>query len=144
MSDVVHWLTVYHAGGSPFVVPRRFCSAAICVLVSSNLCLVVFFFQAEDGIRDYKVTGVQTCALPIFWLQPFYTSPNRDNGYDVSDYYGVGERFGSSGDYVEFMNQAHSLGMRVIVDLVVRSEERRVGKEWRSRWSSGAWRKIDG
>src|SRR5256885_4391825 len=31
----------------------------------ANLCLSFFFFQAEDGIRDYKVTGVQTCALPI-------------------------------------------------------------------------------
>src|SRR5688500_316528 len=36
------------------------------VLVSSGRLYVVFFFQAEDGIRDYKVTGVQTCALPIY------------------------------------------------------------------------------
>src|SRR5205807_7080845 len=36
----------------------------LCVIVSSFFC-IFFFFQAEDGIRDYKVTGVQTCALPI-------------------------------------------------------------------------------
>src|SRR5205807_4262311 len=33
--------------------------------------LIVFFFQAEDGIRDYKVTGVQTCALPIWWVEEY-------------------------------------------------------------------------
>src|SRR2546426_4096892 len=37
--------------------------------VASEL-IVFFFFQAEDGIRDYKVTGVQTCALPILWMAP--------------------------------------------------------------------------
>src|SRR5256885_12580808 len=35
--------------------------------MSSSHCLLFFFFQAEDGIRDYKVTGVQTCALPIWF-----------------------------------------------------------------------------
>ena len=53
------------------------------------------------------------------WLQPFYPSPNRDNGYDVSDYYGVHENHGSLGDFVNFMNHADALGIRVIVDLVV-------------------------
>src|SRR5256885_3701896 len=42
----------------------RNCSAQL--IVSSALIVCLFFFQAEDGIRDYKVTGVQTCALPIF------------------------------------------------------------------------------
>ena len=53
------------------------------------------------------------------WLQPFYPSPNRDNGYDVTDYYGVHEKHGSLGDFVNFMNHADALGIRVIVDLVV-------------------------
>jgi maltose alpha-D-glucosyltransferase/alpha-amylase len=53
------------------------------------------------------------------WLQPFYKSPNRDNGYDVSDYYTVDPKHGSLGDFVAFMNRAHALGIRVIVDLVV-------------------------
>ena len=52
------------------------------------------------------------------WLQPFYPSPNRDNGYDVSDYYGVHERHGSLGDFVNFVQHADALGIRVIVDLV--------------------------
>ena len=50
---------------------------------------------------------------------PFYGSPNKDDGYDVSDYYGVHPRVGTFGDVVEFMNHANQLGMRVIVDLVV-------------------------
>jgi maltose alpha-D-glucosyltransferase/alpha-amylase len=53
------------------------------------------------------------------WLQPFYPSPNRDNGYDVADFYGVHSKHGSLGDFAEFMNHAEALGLRVIVDLVV-------------------------
>ena len=52
------------------------------------MLVLFFFFQAEDGIRDYKVTGVQTCALPIYWVIP----PESDAEYvaqmeDVLDTY---------------------------------------------------------
>ena len=63
---------------------------------------------------DYLHALGVTCV----WLQPFYCSPNRDNGYDVSDFYGVTPRFGSAGDFVECMNHAHALGIRVVADLV--------------------------
>src|SRR5690606_10855493 len=53
------------------------------------------------------------------WLAPFQPTPNRDNGYDISDYYGVDPRHGSEGDFVEFMHQAKQRGIRVIMDLVV-------------------------
>jgi maltose alpha-D-glucosyltransferase/alpha-amylase len=53
------------------------------------------------------------------WLQPFYPSPNRDNGYDVADFYGVHDKHGSLGDFVAFMRHAEALGVRVIIDLVV-------------------------
>ena len=71
-----------------------------------------------DGLSrrlDYLAGIGVTCV----WLQPFYPSPNRDNGYDVSDYYGIHPKHGSLGDYVEFMHHAHANGIRVIVDLVV-------------------------
>src|SRR2546426_5886672 len=71
----------------------------------------VFFFQAEDGIRDYKVTGVQTCALPI-------SRQLGNGGGDAT----AGRRPTPAARDVE----------RRAVD---RSEERRVGKECRSRWS---------
>jgi maltose alpha-D-glucosyltransferase/alpha-amylase len=64
---------------------------------------------------DYLAGLGVTC----LWLQPFYPSPNKDNGYDVADYYGVHPHHGTFGDFVEFMNHARQLGLRVIVDLVV-------------------------
>src|SRR5438067_5202944 len=80
----------------------------------SLLSSFFFFFQAEDGIRDRNVTGVQTCALPIF----------VDDG---------------SGMDRDTLDQALRLGSLTqrdeAVDLGKRSEERRVGKECRSRWS---------
>src|SRR2546426_4951850 len=79
-----------------------------------------FFFQAEDGIRDYKVTGVQTCALPI-------------SGAGVRDRHGVVAVPGGGGP-----GHAAAAGGRVAAAVVFgieRSEERRVGKECRSRWS---------
>src|SRR5215467_14515346 len=54
-----------------------------------------FFFQAEDGIRDYKVTGVQTCALPIFFIgEPYATMVRAVTGWDVTvdELEQVGER----------------------------------------------------
>ena len=64
---------------------------------------------------DYLAGLGATCV----WLQLFYPSPNRDNGYDVADYYNVQDKHGSLGDFVNFMNHADALGIRVIVDLVV-------------------------
>jgi maltose alpha-D-glucosyltransferase/alpha-amylase len=76
-----------------------------------------------DGVGDFEGLGrrldyLAGLGVTCVWLQPFYPSPNRDNGYDVQDFYGVSERFGGPGDFVSFMNKAHAVGMRVIVDLV--------------------------
>ena len=77
-----------------------------------------------DGVGDFeglmrRLDYLAGLGVTCLWLQPFYPSPNRDNGYDVSDYYGVHRKHGSLGDYVEFMNHAQALGLRVIIDLVV-------------------------
>ncbi|HVH57910.1 MAG TPA: alpha-amylase family protein [Vicinamibacterales bacterium] len=77
-----------------------------------------------DGIGDFdgltsKLDYLAGLGVTCVWLQPFYPSPNLDNGYDVSDYYGVHPKHGTLGQYVEFMNRAEQLGIRVIVDLVV-------------------------
>ena len=77
-----------------------------------------------DGIGDFggltrRLDYLAGMGVTCLWLQPFYPSPNRDNGYDVSDYYGIHPKHGTSGEFVEFMNHAEQLGMRVIVDLVV-------------------------
>src|SRR5690606_40489435 len=73
-------------------------------------CLFFFFFQAEDGIRDFHVTGVQTCALPIYIRVLFLPSLKQE--YSFSDGFKA-TKIAKPG----------------------RSEERRVGKECRSRWA---------
>ena len=89
-------------------------------------CLDVEKYQDAngDGVGDFeglmrRLDYLQGLGVTCVWLQPFYPSPNRDNGYDVSDFYGVHERHGSLGDFVAFMQHAEALGIRVIVDLVV-------------------------
>ena len=77
-----------------------------------------------DGIGDFaglvqRLDYLAGLGVTCVWLQPFYPSPNRDNGYDVSDYYGVHPKHGTLGEFVDFMNHAEQIGMRVIVDLVI-------------------------
>ena len=77
-----------------------------------------------DGIGDFaglteRLDYLAGLGVTCIWLQPFFPSPNKDNGYDVADYYGVHPKHGTLGSFVEFMNQAEQLGVRVIVDLVV-------------------------
>src|SRR6188768_2151731 len=88
-------------------------------------CLDVEKYQDAngDGIGDFeglsrRLDYLSGLGVTCVWLQPFYPSPNRDNGYDGSDYYGVHERHGSLGDFVNFVQHADALGMRVIVGLV--------------------------
>ena len=89
-------------------------------------CLDVEKYQDADGdgVGDFeglmrRLDYLQGLGVTCVWLQPFYDSPNRDNGYDVANYYDVHKKHGSLGDFVEFMNRADALGIRVIVDLVV-------------------------
>ena len=77
-----------------------------------------------DGIGDFagltrKLDYLAGLGVSCLWLQPFYPSPNKDNGYDVSEFYGVHPKHGTLGEFAEFMNHAEQLGIRVIVDLVV-------------------------
>jgi maltose alpha-D-glucosyltransferase/alpha-amylase len=89
-------------------------------------CLDVEKYQDAngDGIGDFeglsrRLDYLQGLGVTCVWLQPFYPSPNRDNGYDVTNYYGVHEKHGSLGDFVNFIEHAEALGIRVIIDLVV-------------------------
>src|SRR2546430_7691055 len=90
-----------------------------------------FFFQAEDGIRDLTVTGVQTCALPIC-VGPFVARHLRQRG-EIGDDGRELHRDGLRGRAAAAAHQlAYALRRRAELE---RSEERRVGKECRSRWS---------
>ena len=88
-------------------------------------CLNVetFIDSNGDGVGDFaglteRLPYLAGLGVTCLWLLPFYPSPNKDDGYDVADFYGVHPRTGSFGDFVEFMNHARQLGLRVIIDLV--------------------------
>ncbi len=77
-----------------------------------------------DGIGDFpgllgKLDYLAGLNIDCIWLQPFFPSPRRDDGYDISDFYGIDPRYGSLGDFVEFTQAARDRGIRVIADLVV-------------------------
>ena len=77
-----------------------------------------------DGIGDFKgllrrLDYLQGLGITTIWLMPFQPSPGKDDGYDISDYYGVDPRYGTLGDFVEFTHGCRQRGSRVIIDLVV-------------------------
>ena len=89
-----------------------------------SLDLETFMDANGDGIGDFegltlRLDYLHALGIDTLWLAPFQPSPNKDNGYDISDYYGVDPRHGSSGNFVEFMHQARKRGIKVIIDLVV-------------------------
>ena len=83
-------------------------------------CLDVETFSS-DGFRGAteRIDHLHTLGVTCVWLMPFYPTPERDDGYDITDFYSVDSRLGSLGDFVEFVRAARDRGMRVIADLVV-------------------------
>jgi maltose alpha-D-glucosyltransferase/alpha-amylase len=89
-------------------------------------CLSVETFMDSngDGVGDFeglvrRLDYLQGLGITAIWLMPFQPSPHRDDGYDVTDHYGVDPRYGTPGDFVEFSHAAAQRGIRVIIDLVV-------------------------
>jgi len=77
-----------------------------------------------DGVGDFRgLTGrldyLQDLGVDCVWLLPFYPSPLRDDGYDISDYCNVSPLYGTMADFEAFLGEAHRRGIRVITDLVV-------------------------
>ena len=82
-----------------------------------------FFDSNGDGEGDLpgitsKLEHVHSLGADAIWLSPFYTSPNKDGGYDVADPRGVDPRFGSLEDARKMIARAHQLGLKVLVDVV--------------------------
>ncbi|TDD64901.1 trehalose synthase [Jiangella aurantiaca] len=89
-------------------------------------CLDVqtFLDSDGDGCGDLgglteRIDYLEGLGVTCLWLMPFYPSPERDDGYDIVDFYGVDERLGTLGTFVEMVRTAQDRGIRVIVDLVV-------------------------
>jgi maltose alpha-D-glucosyltransferase/alpha-amylase len=88
--------------------------------------LEVDTFQDSDSDGTGDIPGLTArldylsrLGVTCLWLNPVHPTPNRDDGYDVADYYGIDPRLGSLGDFVELIHQAEDRGLRVIIDLVV-------------------------
>ena len=76
-----------------------------------------------DGIGDFKglmerLDYLEGLGITCLWLQPYFPSPNRDDGYDVMDYYGVDPRLGTPGEFAELSHQLAQRGIRLMIDLV--------------------------
>ena len=71
-----------------------------------------------EGIRN-KLDYLEELGVGIIWLCPVYTSPNKDNGYDISDYYGIMEEFGTMGDMYALIQDCKSHNISIMMDLVL-------------------------
>ena len=83
-----------------------------------------FMDSNGDGIGDLpgiisKLPYLQKLGIDIIWLCPIYKSPNDDNGYDISDYRDIMTEFGTLDDFDKMVSTAHSLGLKIVMDLVV-------------------------
>ncbi|MBV8335287.1 MAG: maltose alpha-D-glucosyltransferase, partial [Alphaproteobacteria bacterium] len=83
-----------------------------------------FFDANNDGVGDFKgllqkLDYIAELGVTAVWLLPFYPSPRRDDGYDISDYRGVHPEYGSLAEVRRFIHEAHERGLRVITELVV-------------------------
>jgi len=115
----------------------------------------------NDGIGDFqglisKLDHLQTLGVTAVWLLPFYPSPLRDDGYDISDYTSINPDYGTLSDFKEFLRAAHRRGIRVITELVVnhtsdqhpwfqRARTAKPGSAWRNFyvWSDTAKKYAD-
>jgi maltose alpha-D-glucosyltransferase / alpha-amylase len=89
-----------------------------------NLDVETFMDSDGNGVGDFqglidRIDHLENLGVNCVWLQPFFPSPNRDDGYDVTDYYSVDSRLGTLGDFAEFAHTLQERGIRLILDLVV-------------------------
>ena len=89
-----------------------------------ELSIRAFCDSNADGIGDFggatwKLDYLHDLGITCIWLLPFYSSPLKDDGYDITDYYGVHPDYGTVADCRAFLIAAHERGMRVIADLVL-------------------------
>lgn len=83
-----------------------------------------FFDANDDGYGDFeglrqKLPYLEALGVNTLWLMPFFQSPLRDDGYDISDYYQILPVHGTLEDFRRFLDEAHARGMRVIIELVL-------------------------
>jgi maltose alpha-D-glucosyltransferase/alpha-amylase len=83
-----------------------------------------FYDSNADGFGDFpglteKLDYLEWLGIDCIWLLPFYQSPLKDGGYDISDFYSILPEYGNLNDFVEFLEAAHARNIRVVADLVM-------------------------
>ena len=83
-----------------------------------------FFDSSGNGIGDLngiskKLNYLKSLGVDMVWICPFYKSPNKDNGYDISDYKDISKIFGDINSFDTLLRKMHSMGLKLIMDLVV-------------------------
>lgn len=78
----------------------------------------------NDGIGDLpgltsRLAYIKDLGADVIWLNPIYKSPDKDNGYDISDYRSIQPEYGTMDDFDQMLQRAHSLGLKIMMDLVV-------------------------
>lgn len=89
-----------------------------------SLSVETFMDGNGDGIGDFaglmrRLDYLESLGVDVLWLTPSQPSPWRDDGYDVTDYYGIDPRLGTPGEFADLVREAGARGMRVLMDLVV-------------------------
>ncbi|NBC32533.1 MAG: maltose alpha-D-glucosyltransferase [Alphaproteobacteria bacterium] len=89
-----------------------------------QLHVKAFFDSNNDGIGDFrglteKLDYLKDLGISAVWILPFYPSPLRDDGYDISDYKNINSSYGTMGEFRRFVKAAHARGIRVITELVI-------------------------
>src|SRR5206468_1137368 len=89
-----------------------------------ELHVKTFCHSDGDGMGDFrglmgKLDYLQELGITAIWLLPFYPSPQRDDGYDIADYFDVNPNFGTLDDFRALLDAAHARNLRVITELVI-------------------------
>src|SRR5450756_725917 len=83
-----------------------------------------FYDSNSDGIGDFiglteKLDYLKDLGITAIWILPFYPSPLKDEGYDISDYLDIHPNYGTLKEFKNFLKEAHDRGIRVITELVL-------------------------
>jgi len=89
-----------------------------------NLDVHTFQDSDGDGIGDFRgltarLPYLKGLGVDVIWLAPFQPSPHKDDGYDVTNYYGIDSACGTPGDFADFVYKAHALGIRILMDMIL-------------------------
>jgi maltose alpha-D-glucosyltransferase / alpha-amylase len=108
-----------------------------------------FYDSTGDGMGDLrgltsKLDYLKDLGVTAIWLLPFYPSPLKDDGYDISDFSGVLPQYGTLNDFREFLKEAHDRGMRVITELILNhtSDQHSWFKKSRVEPPGSEWREL--